>query len=108
MKQMLSLVFFFSLHMYRALTHIHLMDPVLMVLPLALQGYQVFPGVQDPRDPRASQEHPVLEVLRDHKETRATQESRETKASQGNGDPQGKWDLKGSQDDRVHEEPKVT
>ena len=96
---------FFSKH--RALTHIHRMDPVLMVLLLARQGYQVFPGAQDPRDPRASQDHPVLVVLRDHKGTRATQERRETKASQVNRDPQENWDLKGPQAGRVAVEPKV-
>ena len=96
---------FFSKH--RALTHIHRMDSVLMVLLLARQGYQAFPGAQDPRDPRASQDHPVLVVLRDHKGTRATPESQETKALQVHRDLQEKWDLKGPQADRVHEEPKV-
>ena len=96
---------FFSKH--RALTHIHRMDSVLMVLLWARQGYQAFPGAQDPRDPRASQDHPVLVVLRDHKGTRATQESQETKALQVHKDLQEKWDLKGPQADRVHEEPKV-
>ena len=33
-----------------------------MVLLLALQVYQVFPGAQDPRDPWASGDHPVHEV----------------------------------------------
>ena len=84
------------------------MDSVPMVLPLAHQVYQVFLGAQDPRDPRASQDHPVLEVLRDHKGTKATRESLETKASQVNRDIQEKWDLKGPRADRVHEEPKVT
>ena len=84
------------------------MDLVLMVLLLAPQVYQVFPGAQDPRNPRASQGHPVLVVLRDHKGTRATQERRETKASQVNRDPRENWDLKGPRADRVHEEPKVT
>ena len=92
----------FSLFLHRALTHIHHVDPALMVLLLVHQGYQVFPAAQDPRDPRASQGHPVLVVLRDHKGTRATQESRETKASQVNRD------LKGPQAGRVPEEPKVT
>ena len=78
-----------------------------MVLFLVHQGYQVFPGAQDPRDPRASQGHPVLVVLRDHKGTRATQERRETKASQVNRDPQENWDLKGPQAGRVPVEPKV-
>ena len=96
---------FFSKH--RALTHIHRMDPVLMVLLLARQGYQVFPGAQDPRDPQASQDHPVLVVLRDHKGTRATPESQETKALQVHRELREKWDLKGPQADRVHEEPKV-
>ena len=96
---------FFSKH--RALTHIHRMDPMLMVLLLARQGYQVFPGAQDPRDPRASQDHPVLVVLRDHKGTKATPESQETKALQVHKDLQEKWDVKGPQADRVHEEPKV-
>ena len=84
------------------------MDSVPMVLPLAHQVYQVFLGAQDPRDPRASQDHPVLEVPRDHKGTKATRESLETKASQVNRDIQEKWDLKGPRADRVHEEPKVT
>ena len=84
------------------------MDSVPMVLPLAHQVYQVFLGAQDPRDPRASQDHPVLEVLRDHKGTKATRESLETKASQVNRDIKEKWDLKGPRADRVHEEPKVT
>ena len=96
---------FFFLH--RELTHINHMDPMLMVLFLVHQGYQVFPGAQDPRDPRASQGHPVLVVLRDHKGTRATQERRETEASQVNRDPQENWDLKGPQAGRVPVEPKV-
>ena len=83
------------------------MDSMPMVLPLAHQVYQVFLGAQDPRDPRASQDHPVLVVLRDHKGTRATQERRETKASQVHRDPQENWDLKGPQAGRVAEEPKV-
>ena len=74
-----------------------------MVLPLVHQVYQVFLGAEDPRDPRASQDHPVLEVLRDHKGTKATRESLETKASQVNRDIQEKWDLKGTRADRVHE-----
>ena len=96
---------FFSKH--RALTHIHRMDPVLMVLLLARQGYQAFPGAQDPRDPRASQDHPVLVVLRDHKGIKETPESQETKALQVHRDLQEKWDLKGPQAVRVYEEPKV-
>ena len=79
-----------------------------MVLLLVHQGYQVFPAAQDPRDPRASQGHPVLVVLRDHKGTRATQGSRETRASQVNRDLQENWDPKGPQAGRVPEEPKVT
>ena len=79
-----------------------------MVLLLVHQGYQAFQGAQDPRDPRASQDHPVLVVLRDHKGTRATPESQETKAfKRVHRDLQEKWDLKGPQADRVHEEPKV-
>ena len=66
-----------------------------MVLLLAPQEYQVFPGAQDPRDPWASRDHPVHEVQRHHKGTEATQEGRETKASQVDRDIQGKWDLKG-------------